>query len=556
MVGNCAKIVLLGCSVSLYAHQIHLEVHTTEGAPLTHAQVGHPFIATVTVAQSGSLSNKPQLEGDKQFSIKHAGFALRPTHTSTFTKHTFTVYPRSSGTFTLGPAYSATDKGIQSSNTLSITVRDAPPPTTVTKRDARIFMRLHVEKEQAVVNEIITATLRFYTADASINVQQLIEPPVDAMAGYRIKQKDEPKTGTETINGNNYEYVEWKIHLIPTKPGTLILPAYGIDYAQQVQTGFAFFTFTSQSQTKRIYSNALSIAVDPLPDPTLVVGHFPSFAAQLNPTVAKLSEGITLTLTLTGSGDWSQIPLDQLIDIDPSLKWYFSKSYVSDNGTSKIAEFIIQPLAAGSYTIPAQRFTYYDTHTRKIITQSCQAQALTVISLAHVQTAGPALPTATAKSSLTNERVLNPIYHALYPRSHATMLRWPLFFVLVALLGASTLCAAARLHLVKYYHILGAWLRYRTAYKRARAAVMTARAQENYGQLYPIFKDMLRLRGLQAHEHNVSALTQIMAQPDQEAWHEFIERLYECHFYTQMPSDPQLFDQALDWLNALKKVNV
>jgi hypothetical protein len=231
--------------------------------------------------------------------------------------------------------------------------------------------------------------MRFYYTNHDHIVRDVGNPPEQ---GYTRKNIQGPLAGTELINGVMHHYIEWTWDIYPTSAGTLLIPAYSFDYdtpktdgQDHVFAGFSLFFNHQRYDRHRIYSNACEIVVDSVPETdnkVSAVGQFSSFSAHITPAQVKQGDGMVLTLELVGEADFDTITLAPL-SVPRACRWYDSQTTLArETGSGhykKSWEYIVQGLQPGSYEIPAQNFTYFDTKKRRLITMSTAPLSISIV---------------------------------------------------------------------------------------------------------------------------------------------------------------------------------
>lgn len=250
------------------------------------------------------------------------------------------------------------------------------------------FARLKTDKTRAVIGEKIQCSLRFYCSDNNVSLQGLEEPET---VHFTFADKKAPLAGTEYIKGKRYSYVEWTWNAQPKKDGSLVIPAYGIDFLapsdeeDDFLSPFSFFS-RKRLERQRLYSNTVSVAIDPLPafnGTVHAMGNFKYLAARMNPSHAKVGEGLVFSVELEGEGDINEVEMPELSNMPDCFKWYDSKSTVmpsnqKDGYSRKTFEYIVQGLKPGEWEIPKQKFTFFNPKTRSYKTLESEPLLITI----------------------------------------------------------------------------------------------------------------------------------------------------------------------------------
>lgn len=259
--------------------------------------------------------------------------------------------------------------------------RQTPEPTStsgsVSGKD--LFMTATASRTNVHEQEAILLTYKIYSL---VDLTQL-DGKLPTLDGFQIQEIPLPRTkefGLEQYNGRNYRTVVWSQYLLfPQKSGKLTIPS--ITYEGVVVTRNrnidpieAFFNGTSgMTEVKRkIITPALTINVSPLPqkpaDFSGAVGKF-SLSSSISSEEVDANDAITLKLSVKGSGNMKLISTPS-VDFPKDFETYDAK--VNDKFSltrtglagSKEFEYLAVPRHAGSFTIPAINFTYFDTDSR------------------------------------------------------------------------------------------------------------------------------------------------------------------------------------------------
>jgi hypothetical protein len=188
------------------------------------------------------------------------------------------------------------------------------------------------------------------------------------------------------VDNKPYKMQQYTFVLFPQHEGKHTIAPIKLTYAipeqpRAARTRHGFFDeaflqsfFGTQPVQKHTHSNGLTLVVTPVPhyqEPLDGVGTFSQFTAEISKHESSVGEPVTLSFTLKGHGNLEQIalPKPQLPD---DFRCYESKTMVDENletdyhGGTKTVEFIVQAMKPGTWTIPAQTFTFYDT-AQKIV---------------------------------------------------------------------------------------------------------------------------------------------------------------------------------------------
>ncbi len=229
--------------------------------------------------------------------------------------------------------------------------------------------------------EPVTVTYKLYTR-LQVSGYNIAKAPV--YQGFWAEETEQPKqpvVTTEVVDGKQFRVATIrKIALFPTQSGRLTISPLEVHCAFQLASRKkttdpfdSFFNDPFFSRTQNVeqdfQSNALSVAVDPLPgNPPAgfsgAVGRF-SLTATVDKKEVKTGDPITLKLTISGSGNIKlltppkpELPAD-FEAYDPKI----SDEVTRDGGVirgNKTAEYLVIPRNAGDRAIEPIAFSYFD----------------------------------------------------------------------------------------------------------------------------------------------------------------------------------------------------
>ncbi len=306
------------------------------------------------------------------------------------------------GTITIGPVSVQQNGASVTSNMLVLkAVKQAPAAqgqsgakAATDKNDSIVVCKLTADRKEAVVGEPIVVTLKISSRG---NIAGQISLGKADSDGFITKEVINVKQQSQVQNDVPYEAMEKKFVFIPQRAGSLEIKPMQLTYAVHgIKKGRGhpfdspFFDqfFGNHVEQRQVTTDAIPITVINPPatkKPLDGVGEFTGFQATLSKDEIEPNEPITLTITLEGKAYLEQIALPKL-SLPGGFRYYESKTDIQEdlangyNGGTKRFESIVQATRPGTWTIPAQTFTYFDTVSRSIKQLSTQPLALTVTS--------------------------------------------------------------------------------------------------------------------------------------------------------------------------------
>jgi len=396
------------------------DISFTAQAP-KQVYVGQRFQLTFTLNSEGSNFMGPEivnfdiLSGPMLSSGQNVMSVNGKMEYSSYSSYTFILQAIKPGTFTIPQALITVKGKRYMSNPTQITVltptqRQAQQPPANNQQQGRnqqvpakedvgndIFLKAVIDKNNPYQGEMVTVTYKLYTPTNRLQINQPDKIP--SYPGFwaqdLLKDATQYPQYTEVINGRKYIVAELrKAALYPQKSGTLTIDPLVQDVIYQVKVKsrnpFAddpvfnndpffknfmddsFFGSEYQNVSKTLRSNPIVVNVKPLPsanrpvDFSGAVGQF-SMKAQVDRTEVLTNDGITLRVSVTGTGNLNLIE-KPAINFPPDFEVYDPK--IIDNFSNKGAtsgtrtfEYLIIPRAAGDFTIDPIQFAYFDpTH--------------------------------------------------------------------------------------------------------------------------------------------------------------------------------------------------
>ncbi len=261
-----------------------------------------------------------------------------------------------------------------------------------------LFLRVIPSKKSAYVGEQVVLTYKLYT---KVAVSSLSVDKAPSYAGFWTKDISDNTGGTlrqssEYINGIEYTTAEiQKVVVVPQRAGKLTLDPMTIGCVAQIRKetnrqrsmdpfeeffNDPFFNRNIVNVQKELTSQPFTLDVKSLPEngkPASfagAVGNY-NFKSEIDKTQLSTNEAVTVTLTVSGTGNIELLQMPAPV-FPPDFEVYDPKVSNSTNvgaqglnGTKK-AEYLAIPRRAGSFTIPAVEFSYFNPSTESYETVS------------------------------------------------------------------------------------------------------------------------------------------------------------------------------------------
>ena len=370
--------------------------------------VGKPFQLTYSVNQRAKDLQAPEfadfdyLAGPYTSQSSSTSF-VNGKRTSSFTlTYTYTLMATKEGTFTLPPATITVDRQQYTSNGVRITVLPPDQPqqaqtsqssqprqssqSSQTGASAQtasdnIFIRTIVTKTKVHEQEALLLSYKLYFAGVDV-AQFTNNTKLPEFTGF-LKQEleqGEIQTELEHYNGRNYQTaVLYRTLLYPQHSGDIKIEPATFEAVLRVQTRaqvrsiFDDFFGSYTNVTKPLTAPGATIHVEALPagKPNGFSGGVGSFtmASSISSTDIKTNEAVTIKIDIKGTGNMKLLKTPA-IDwpegfeaYDPKVTNNFKTTASGVSGTKQI-EYLAIPRAGGDYTIPAVKYSYFDTQEK------------------------------------------------------------------------------------------------------------------------------------------------------------------------------------------------
>ena len=258
-----------------------------------------------------------------------------------------------------------------------------PQSSAITSSD--LFMTATASRTKMYEQEAVLVTYKVYTL---VNLTQL-DGKLPTLDGFQIQEMPLPRNKEfelENYNGRVYHTVVWSQYvLFPQKTGDLVIPSISYEGVVVQQNRYidpieAFFNGTGGvvEVKKKITTPQLTIHVSPLPDkPANFSGAVGSFAiaSDINTQHVKANDAITMKIVVKGTGNMKLISAPEVAfpkdfeTYDAKATDNFSLTRSGLSGTKEF-EYLAVPRHAGTYTIPAAEFVYFDpsSHSYQTLT--------------------------------------------------------------------------------------------------------------------------------------------------------------------------------------------
>lgn len=242
-----------------------------------------------------------------------------------------------------------------------------------------LFVRVNVDKTNVYRGEPLMATIKVYTKLSLAGFENMKFPSFKGFFSQDMETPSNVNLQRENVNGQIYNVGLLKrVVLYPQKSGELFIEPFELECVvrQQVRNKNFWDDFfgSYQNVKKKVVSPQVRINVKQLPDNAPdgfcgAIGKF-NMTANINTKKVKTNDGITLKITISGTGNLKlidtlnvKLPSD-FEKYDPKISNDFKSSTEGASG-SKTFEYLIIPRHSGDFTIPPIEFTWFDLGSKQ-----------------------------------------------------------------------------------------------------------------------------------------------------------------------------------------------
>jgi hypothetical protein len=219
-----------------------------------------------------------------------------------------------------------------------------------------------------VGEQVDVVTAAWFPRDLRLQLRRppTLQPPViDGVWSYP-QATPAGIAATRSIGGRWYDLFVAHQVVFPLLPGTVVVPRATLKYSTPVA-----LQFFSQEERYALSSKAATLTVAALPEAGRPAGFSGAIGAGLSlerrvsPQVARVGEGVMVELALSGEGNTALWPA-------PDLHWAPGARAYSDKveervgvtegrvGGAKTFRYLVVPDSAGTLTLPAVSYPYFD----------------------------------------------------------------------------------------------------------------------------------------------------------------------------------------------------
>lgn len=307
--------------------------------------------------------------------------------------YTYILKPRKLGQFKIAPATVKADGETYTSNAVTIAVVEGKTDGEVALEELKddIFVRVQLNRNTAYQGEQIIASYVLYYNQSIQNLEIDQSPSLKGFWQKELNLKQNQRSGEAEYNGYKYNtYILKKSIVIPQKFGKLIFDPMKVTVGVNLPTKKRnmWGQWISRREDMQLVSAPREINIKPLPlegkpaNFNGAVGDF-NLSSSISSDSINTNESVSLTVKLTGKGNLPLFKIPKL-ETPPDVEAYDPKNSdkITQNASGirgkKEDQYILIPRNKGTYTIPAQQFSYFDPSKKEYIKLSTQAYKLKV----------------------------------------------------------------------------------------------------------------------------------------------------------------------------------
>jgi len=369
----CMSMICVLC-LSLSAHDVVLKLSSCAGERITSQSYDQPLLLTVLVQRDGS-EKEPEIAGLQHFNIIARQQAVQEINTNgAVTKlhiYQYTLLAYSLGEFELSvPGYS-----------LRVSITPAVP-----SRD-QVTCSMTCDAHEVYAGEYVSCVITCDYDQRTVALQKLLCPESEFVAC----RAEQPHIITYSSEGQSREKRTWLCYLCVNKPGEIIVPGACCYYIVESRNDNFFWGWSyAQQREGYIRSHPSTMIVKALPCTTkqvCAIGQITKAQLTLSAPAVKRGEGVTATLTFSGSGNLDVLPKFQLT-VPAGMRAYSSgsKKEGSIQSGTKTYEYVLHPQEAGNFVLPSQEITFFDTQKKQYRTIRTNSVTLTIQAVKQVAT--------------------------------------------------------------------------------------------------------------------------------------------------------------------------
>jgi len=291
--------------------------------------------------------------------------------------HTYLLMPKKEGILEI-PSLSITYKGkTYSSKPISLEIvsssssQATESPATGQDREEelgdKLFLTINLSKNTAYVNEEIRTVIKLYTNNISLRD---IAYPLISDDAFLIDKFSQPKQYQEILNNRAYNVIDFSTDIYGLYPGEFSLKPIELscNVIRRRKPADIFDNFFGQYEKYPVIIRSIGVPIKVLPLPEDgkpesfdgAMGNF-NFTLQVKPIDLQVGDPITLTMTISGTGNFNTVNPPKL-STTSSFKTYEPEA--EQEPRFKTFEQVIIPRNNKIAHVPSISFSFFNTDTK------------------------------------------------------------------------------------------------------------------------------------------------------------------------------------------------
>ncbi len=227
-----------------------------------------------------------------------------------------------------------------------------------------VILEINATKTNAKVGEPIELKLIFKVKrGVQLSRVNIVPPKLENFWAEQIRGEQKSTDGV-------YDIVTYRFLITPQKSGTLKIPPTYVNVGKAVRGANSFNDpfFGTSIRWQKIYSNEITINVEPLPNNLELYGHF-LITAKVDKKVVNANEPLNLTIKVKGEGNLDdikkfdiQVPNAMVYNNEPKVYKRVVKGKHTGEFKQKVAI-----VAENNYTIAPIKLEYFDSKLQKVV---------------------------------------------------------------------------------------------------------------------------------------------------------------------------------------------
>ncbi len=230
----------------------------------------------------------------------------------------------------------------------------------------KLFLTINLSKDSAYVNEKIGASIKLYIH--SLSLRDIAYPVIENDA-FLVDSFSQPKQYQEILNGLAYNVIDFNTDIYGLYPGEFRLKPTELSCSviKRRSPSDIFDNFFGQYEKYPIIIKSIGVPINILPLPEGgkpksfdgAMGNF-NFTLQVKPIDLQVGDPITLTMTISGTGNFNTVNPPKL-SIASSFKTYEPET--RQEARFKTFEQVIIPRNDKITHVPSISFSFFNTDT-------------------------------------------------------------------------------------------------------------------------------------------------------------------------------------------------